>query len=72
MAGIGDIYSALQNGVTAINTMVVALKGTYTQISNTTAQSASAGSASSLPATPQAYLNVTVNGVPLKVPAYKP
>lgn len=38
----------------------------------TTATSASSGSGSSLPATPQGYLQMIVNGETVKVPYYKP
>ena len=71
MAGISDLVSAAQNAVTGINTLVTALKGTYTQISNTISTTATSG-VSTLPSNPTGFAQVTIANVQYKVPLYKP
>lgn len=70
--GTSPLVNVNQLGVQALNAIVTAIKAIFPQGTGT-ATSATAGSASALPATPAGYLNVTLpSGAQAKVPYYNP
>jgi len=69
---IDDVVSNLKNGVTNIGQLIQTIKSIFPQQVGTTATTATGGSASALPSTPAGYMNVTLNGVTVKIPYYNP
>lgn len=69
MADISDVLTAMQNAVTAINTLNQTLASVFPQASASVTHSATAG-ADTLPANPSGFLTITVSGVTYKVPLY--
>jgi len=74
MGGIGfkAVVNALISIVRAINQLYTLMQTIFPTATSSVSSSATAGTGSALPATPQGYLQVTVNGVAYKVPLYKP
>ncbi len=68
LRGIGQ---TIQNAVVAINNLSAAVKSIFPAASSTTSGTATAGAAT-LPANPAGFINVTINGTPVKVPYYNP
>lgn len=69
MADITDLLTAVQNAVTAINTLNQTLAATFPQADAGITHSATAGG-DTLPADPSGFLTVTLNGQAFKVPLY--
>jgi hypothetical protein len=68
---LGQVGQTLQNAVLAINNLAKTLASVFPLSTSTTSPTASAG-AQTLPANPAGFINVTLNGTPVKVPYYPP
>lgn len=69
-SGFLNIVTGIQNAVIGINEMGKTIKTVFPQQTGGTSTSASAGVAAALPATPQGYLTIVVDGNAVKVPFY--
>lgn len=68
---MSGVISAIQSGTQAINALNQTLNKIFPISTSSITSTASAGT-STLPATPQAFLNITVNGTAYKIPLYLP
>lgn len=69
-AGMINIVTGIQNAVIGINKLGRTIEAVFPQQAGGTSTSATAGIASALPATPQGYLTIVVDGNAVKVPYY--
>lgn len=68
--GMLNIVTGIQNAVIGINKLGRTIEAVFPQQAGGTSMSATAGVASALPATPQGYLTIVVDGNAVKVPYY--
>lgn len=65
-----DLITHLKNGVLAMNNLAQTIGSIFPSSAGTTANSATAGAATALPAQPAGYLNVSIGGQTKKIPFY--